>query len=314
MTELEERVESFWQAQLEDWKLAADNHAALANVQTRLIAVDGLYRIVQYNPERIRSSAASTDAAVLQARPCFFCNRLEGQESIPFNQFFDILVNPYPIFEHHLTIPLIQHESQQIFRYIEDMLMLAASLPDYFVFYNGPRCGASAPDHMHFQAARQNCLPFIAHCRQFEIPLHVIHTGQSTTLYRFHTCSPSGFLIASTLLDEAIAAFELVYSELEIKPGDYEPMMNILVWMEDNGIWNIAVFTRRELRPSCFYAEGDANLLISPATVEMAGMFITPREKDFLKVKGEDLKNILSEVCLTGEEMDRITRNIVAKL
>lgn len=314
MTELEERVGSFLQAQLENWKLAGDNHAALSNVQTRMIEVDGLHRFVQFNPERIRSSAASTDVAVLQARPCFFCNRLEGQESIPFNQYFDILVNPYPIFESHLTIPLIQHESQQIFRYIEDMLLLAASLPDYFVFYNGPRCGASAPDHMHFQAARQGGLPFIEHCRSYKLPLSAIHTGQSTTFYRFHTCSPSGFLIASSLLDEAVAAFELVYSELEIKPGDYEPMMNILVWMEDNGIWNICMFPRRELRPSCFYAEGDGNLLISPATVEMAGMFITPREKDFLKVTAEDLKTILSEVSLTEEEMDRVTRNIVARL
>lgn len=314
MTELEERVESFLQAQLEDWKLAGDNHAALSNVRTRLIEVDGLYRFVQFNPERIRSSAASTDVAVLKARPCFFCNRLQDQESIPFNQYFDILVNPYPIFESHLTIPLILHESQQIFRYIEDMLLLAASLPDYFVFYNGPRCGASAPDHMHFQAARQGCLPFIEHCRNFKLPLHPIHTGQSTTLYRFHTCSPSGFLIASSFLEEAVAAFELVYSELEIKPGDYEPMMNILVWMEDTGMWRICMFPRRELRPSCFYAEGDANLLISPATVEMAGMFITPREKDFQKVTAADLKTILSEVSLTDEEMERITRNIMARL
>ena len=308
MNELEERIESLLQGQLKEWKLAGDNHAALSTVQTRTIEVDGQMRIIQFNPERIRSSTASTDRESLQARSCFFCNRANGQESVHFDQYFDILVNPYPIFENHLTIPLVLHKSQQIFKYFEEMVLIAEYLPSYFVFYNGPFCGASAPDHMHFQAGKQGSLPIIEHCRNVHKSL--IYTGIKTTLYRLLNYRPSAFLICSTLMEEAILAFERVFRELEIKPGQYEPMMNVLAWKEDESIWNICIFPRRELRPSCFYAEGEANLLISPATVEMSGLFITPLEKDFRKVTAADLETILNEVCLTDEEMAEIARNI----
>lgn len=308
MTEFEKRVDYFLEKQLKDWKRAGDHHAALPNVRTRTVWVDGQSRVIQFNPERIRSSAASIDKAALQARPCFFCNRETEQESILFDRNFEILVNPYPIFENHLTIPLRHHDKQQIFRYFTEMLRIAVSLPGYFVFYNGPRCGASAPDHMHFQAGKKGGLPVVNHCR--DVRKILIRAGKRTGIYRLAGYRPSVFLIVSASMEEAVSAFEHIYRELKIKPGEYEPMMNVLVWTDDNGKWNICIFPRRELRPSCFYAEGEAKILISPATVEMSGLFITPLEKDFRTVTATDLENILDEVCLTGEEMDKIGRNI----
>lgn len=308
MNELRERVEDLLDEQIRDWELVRTNTYALASLKTRNLYIGGFPVLLQFNPERIRSSAAKTDTASLQARPCFFCHRSKEQYSIDYNDAFEILANPYPISSGHLTIPLKWHEDQQILPYYEDMLWLAHELQDYAVFYNGPKCGASAPDHMHFQAMELGNLPIEVNYKKAS--KGIVWEGRDTVLYVLYDFMASAFVLISGDLHEADYAFKQLYAQLEIKEGDSEPMMNVVTWMDED-TWISCIFPRKELRPSCFYAEGDANILISPATVEMAGLFITPLEKDFEKVTPEDLETILREVSISEEEKNEIVRKII---
>lgn len=307
MNDLERKVEALLDSQKRDWKLARENYASLSNVQTRYFRDNDRTTVLQFNPERIRSSAAKIDKASLQARPCFFCHRPEEQKGVVYDDAFEILVNPYPIFEDHLTVPLRRHERQQIRPYYRKMLDIASELPGYALFYNGPRCGASAPDHMHFQAGRRSDFPFVRDWLSF--PKQIIWETERTGFYVTAGHIPACFIFESRDREEAKAVFDLLYDRLPVKPGDYEPMMNVLAWKEE-GVWVTGVFPRRELRPSCYYAEGEANILISPATVEMAGLFVVPLEKDFEKVTFADLETIWKEVSITEEEKNALVRKI----
>lgn len=307
MNDLVQQIDLLLLYQKQDWKLARENYASLANVQTRYFQDDYRTTVLQFNPERIRSSAAKIDKESLQARPCFFCHRPEEQKGVTYNDAFEILVNPYPIFEDHLTVPLRWHEKQQIRPYFGDMLDLTSDLPGYALFYNGPKCGASAPDHLHFQAGRKEEFPVVRNWQN--IPKQVVWESERTGFYASSGHLPVSFFLVSENKGEAIAVFELFYDLMPVKPDDYEPMMNLLVWQEEDA-WITCIFPRRELRPSCYYAEGDANILISPATVEMAGLFVVPLEKDFKKVTFADLEKVWKEVSITEEEKNELIRKI----
>lgn len=311
MNELEERVERLLQEQSETWDLVQTNYNALANVQTRVLQINGRPVELQLNKERIRSSAANVDAKSLQARPCFFCNRPEKQSSTWYMNDFEILVNPYPIFEDHLTIPLIGHEKQTILPYYEDLLSLASDLPGFVVFYNGPACGASAPDHMHFQAAKKGSLPI--EWNYEKTPKGIVWEGKHASLYAFTECLPSAFMLESTDMSEAVDIFHRLCAQMETKEGEDGPRMNVVCWVDGN-FWCTIIYPRAVSRPACFFAEGEANILISPAAVEMAGLFVVPLEKDFLKVTAADLAAILKEVSITEEEQKTIIRKFIAGL
>jgi len=260
--------------QLANWKLARENYLALEQVETKTLFVDGYEYKVQFNPARIVSSAAKVDAQSIRERKCFLCaeNRPPEQKGILFNELYTILVNPYPIFPRHLTIPAIDHTPQRITARFGDMLDLAQQLDDYVVFYNGPKCGASAPDHFHFQAGSKGFLPI----------------GKNRELQNIIN-------IESNNKDELLDRFQQIYYSLPLMPVDDEPMMNILAWYE-SAQWIVCIFPRKKHRPACYSAEGDANLLISPAAVDLGGVFITPLEKDFLKITAKDISQILNEV------------------
>ena len=215
MNELRERVEDLLDNQIRDWELVRTNTYALASLKTRYLWIRDFPVILQFNPERIRSSAAKTDTASLQARPCFFCHRTEEQYSIDYNDAFEILANPYPISSGHLTIPLKWHEDQQILPYYEDMLWLAHDLQDYAVFYNGPKCGASAPDHMHFQAMERGNLPIEMNYKKAS--KGIVWEGRNTVLYVLYDFMASAFLLISSDLREADYAFKQLYAQLETK-------------------------------------------------------------------------------------------------
>lgn len=307
MNDLEQQIDLLLLCQKQDWKLARENYASLANVQTRYFREDYRTTVLQFNPERIRSSAAKIDKASLQARPCFFCHRPEGQKGVTYNDAFEILVNPYPIFEDHLTVPLRWHERQQIKPYYGDLLDIVSDLSGYAFFYNGPKCGASAPDHMHFQAGRKEEFPVVRNWLNFR--KRVVWERGRTSLYASSGLLPVCFILVSGDRNEAAAVFGLLYDRMPMGPEDYEPMMNVVAWREDD-VWITCIFPRRELRPSCYYAEGDANILISPATVEMAGLFVVPLEKDFKKVTFADLEKVWEEVSITEDEENELIRKI----
>lgn len=285
------------------WDLARINYAALEKVQTRNLKVNGYEVALQFNPERIRSSGAKIDKQSLAARPCFLCekNRPGNQQWVDFGEEYQIIINPYPIFKEHLTIPIRSHQKQQIKGRYGDMLLLAEALSDFIVFYNGPKCGASAPDHMHFQAGNKGLLPVEQNWLQAK--KEEVWTYRSATLYALKHFLQPMFVLVAEEKDDAVFLFEHLYDLLEILSGEYEPMMNLLTWYEACK-WITCLYPRKRLHPACYHAEGDAKILISPATVEMAGIFIAPLEKDYLKVTVEDLQGILSEVCVSEEEMN----------
>jgi len=248
--------------------------AAKPLVKIKTLDVNGHLYKVQFNPARIVSSAAKVDPESIRERKCFLCseNRPPEQKGVPFKGQYTILINPYPIFPRHLTIPSLEHMPQLIAPRFGDMLDLAQELDDYVVLYNGPKSGASAPDHFHFQAGNKGFLP-IENDRNWENVIRIESGNKQEMLNRF----------------------QQIYESLPLQPDDIEPMLNILTWYE-RGKWTTSVFPRKKHRPACYFAEGDANLLISPAAVDMGGVFITPLEKDFEKITAENVADILEEV------------------
>jgi ATP adenylyltransferase/5',5'''-P-1,P-4-tetraphosphate phosphorylase II len=268
---------------------------------------------VQFNPARIISSAAKVDPETIRVRKCFLCpdNLLPEQKAVPFKEDYIILVNPFPIFPRHLTIPDIQHVDQRILPRIGDMLDLAEALDDLIIFYNGPKCGASAPDHVHFQAGNKGFLP-IENEWKYKKAGEVVDYGKAFLSF-LNDAPRATLVIEAESKDDAIALFKTVYDSMELKQGDDEPMMNVLAWYEERK-WIVCIFPRELHRPSYYYSEGDANILISPASIDMGGVFITPLEKDFDKITAGDIQRILSEVCISPEKFHRLRQRIKERL
>lgn len=282
-------------------------------IRVKEVEVNGCHYKVQFNPARIVSSAAKVDPKSIQERKCFLCpdNLLPGQKGIPFGERYQILENPFPIFPRHLTIPELEHTAQRILPRFGDMLDLAQHLDEYIVFYNGPRCGASAPDHAHFQAGNKGFLPIEQEWKQKKAGRIVEYKG--STLWYLDDSPRTTLVIEATDKEAAMLLFGITYRAMELKPGEDEPMMNVLAWTEAEK-WMVCLFPRALHRPACYIATGDANILISPASVDMGGVFIAPQEKDFEKITANDIASILGEVCLHPVEFRSLIERIKEKL
>lgn len=310
---MKQEIQALIDGQLSSWEMAKNNYEALKQVKVKEVIINGGHYKVQFNPARIVSSAAKVDTKSIQERKCFLCpaNLPEVQKGIPFNGHYQILVNPFPIFPKHLTVPELEHVDQRILLRFEDMLDLAAVADDYVVFYNGPKCGASAPDHAHFQAGNKGFLTIETEWQQkkgakiAELP--------GGTLWALDDYPRATLAIEATSKVDAMTLFGVIYGAMELKSGEEEPMMNVLAWVE-NDKWIVCVFPRDKHRPACYTAEGDANILISPASVDMGGVFITPLEKDFDKITADDIADILSEVCLNPADFGKLIERITERL
>lgn len=306
-----QQVERLLVDQCESWKLAKDNFSALETVESKIFESDSINFIVQFNPSRIRSSAAKVDAKSIQERKCFLCaNHLPAeQKGVLFGKDMHntahnylILVNPFPIFNKHLTIPDIEHTDQLVRERVGDMLLLAEELNDYVIFYNGPKCGASAPDHMHFQAGNKCFMPLE---RDFEAIKNdreiTIKSSEGVTVSTLTGIDARTFIFKGESKDAIENEFKKFYDQFAaLTPEEAEPMMNILA-MKKGTDFVLIVFPRKLHRPSQYFAEGEDNLLISPASVDLGGVFITPQEKDFKKIKLDDIKSIISQITITDE-------------
>lgn len=299
------KIRELFCSQLEKWELARTNYKALEKVKSRDFSFGDFSIRVQFNPARILSSAAKVDAKSIQERKCFLCpqNLPVEQEGIPFGTDYQILVNPYPIFPEHFTIPTYSHVDQLIVNRYGDMLDLAKCLGEYTLFYNGPKCGASAPDHAHFQAGIKGFLPIEKDI--WSITKEEIHKSEGLTIYAAKEYLRNFFLLEATNKDNAVIFFKKLHALLDWNDGDKEPMMNILCWYEEDKYYS-CIFPREKHRPDCFFAEGDDNLLISPAAVDLGGVFITPLEKDYDKITAKDIEAILKEICISKEKMQAI--------
>ena len=306
MINLNNQLKSLLTEQKENWELARTNFAGLKTVRTKSFNFGDFEVKVQFNPARIVSSGAKVDAKTIAERKCFLCteNRPAEQTAVDAGDYL-VLVNPFPIFPEHFTIPRKEHVDQQIKPYFADMLVLAEALDDYLIFYNGPRCGASAPDHMHFQAGTKDFLPLVNDYKRLkDTHAQLLVESENFQLFNFNNYLRTVYCIESTDVESAKDAFEKLYTHfqqislLALPKGEgAEPMLNIVCTFED-GKWFTFVLPRKTFRPWQYTAEGEQQLLVSPATVEMCGIFITPIEAHFEKITKEDVESILEQVSL----------------
>ena len=309
---IQNQVNELFDQQLSVWEMARNNFEGLKTVQIREFDFDGFAVKVQFNPARMVSSGAKVDAKTIAERKCFLCaaNRPEVQRGIEWRDY-DILINPFPIFTRHLTIPRREHVDQRIVPYISDMFDLARELTDFVVFYNGPKCGASAPDHMHFQAGNADFLPLVSDYFALKAK------GQCTMLnsqfaidgvdvYTIDNYLRVVYCLEATDAEALKAAFMKLYNSW-VKDEDVEPMMNVVCLYRQStvdsqqtadGKWYLFVIPRGAFRPWQYTAEGDAQLLVSPATVEVSGLFITPVKEHFERITKEDVVDILTQCTI----------------
>lgn len=296
MNKLNAQIKFLFHEQVSNWELARVNYEDLKTVRTKTFSFGDFDVKVQFNPARIISSGAKVDAKTITERKCFLCaeNRPSEQNGIQLGNY-TLLVNPFPIFPEHFTIPHKKHIAQQIKGYFVDLLELAKVLNDYVVFYNGPKCGASAPDHLHFQSGTKNFLPLVSDYKRLKIThTELLDEGVNYQMFRLKNYLRTVYCIESDNIQSAQNLFENLYIEWQAEKTD-EPMMNIVCSFED-GIWYTFILPRAAFRPWQYTAEGDQQLLISPGTVEISGIFITPIESHFERITKEDVVSILEQV------------------
>jgi hypothetical protein len=307
------KIKELIRSQMQHWDLAMNNYRGLQMVKTQRVQLTGGRMIkVQFNPERIRSSAAKVDAKSIQQRACFLCaeNRPAQQKGLAFGDDFTILINPYPIFPEHLTIVNNKHTLQQIAPNFRQMLALARELNEFTLFYNGPKCGASAPDHFHFQAGTKGFMPVEEDFRSGKYT-HLAAEEKGAKLYQWKDYHCGVITFQGDASQIIVELFERLHRYLHAyHPDEIEPMLNVLAYFEKES-WIVHVFPRILHRPLCYFEEGEKQILISPASVDMGGVFITPREEDFEKISAVDLENILEQVCLKPQDTECAIRDML---
>jgi ATP adenylyltransferase/5',5'''-P-1,P-4-tetraphosphate phosphorylase II len=307
----------FTGTQIQTWPLAAANFRGLEKVEERSFQFDGFQVKIQFNPERMRSSVAKTDKQSIAERKCFLCNenRPLEQNAIAFGDQFLILVNPFPIFRNHFTISSNTHIDQRFIPNAKSLLELSNAMEGFTVFYNGPECGASAPDHLHFQAGESSFMPITEEYEQLKKNSgRQLFSGAETQVWAFDHYLRKMISIETSSMEEGLKVINVYYSHFQtMQPEKMEPMMNVLCSFT-NGKWIIHLFPRKAHRPSQFFKEGIKQILISPGSVDFGGVFITPRREDFDKFTKEDIVDVLSQVCLNQEPFQELTEKISADL
>ena len=296
-------VEDFFQSEKKNWTEAANRYEALSGVQTRTLPFGGVEGElnVQWNPARMVSTGADVSKQALQKRPCFLCdsNRPAEQHALPVMQQYQLLLNPFPILPKHFTIPTREHTPQTIKGRFQDLFRMSQQMPDYMIFYNGPICGASCPDHMHLQAGSRGIAPLERDWNRIYEPA-LKPFAKDISLLTDYACPV--LVIHTAEMTKAQECFERIYDALPMHEGETEPRMNIVCWKQDEEVITL-VFPRSQHRPACYFAQGDEQLLISPGALDMCGLLITPREQDFRKLTPQKASAILQEVSLNVSDI-----------
>ena len=277
------------------------NYQALSGVEVKDMTIDSFPAKLFFNPARVRSVMADVSPEALQQRACFLCpdgveeHQLTHNWDSPTGHTYYIRVNPFPIFSPHFTVSSSVHERQELLPHLEAMLHLAQQLPEMTIFYNGPMCGASAPDHMHFQAVPRHSLPIEDHFSTNYANAILVQESDLQT----HLAAVKKVLAMGTIPEEASQTGSLTAGASHAE--EYEPRWNIVSWYEpaSSPKFNTIVFFRKESRPQCFFAPEEERILFSPATVEMAGIGIVANRESFDRLTPSKLRNIISEVADT---------------
>ena len=315
-------IERFFDRQLKDWPDARLRYEQLSDcVQKNMVVDDGIRLSAQHNPNRILSTGAKVDAKTISNRPCFLCdiNRPSAQSCLPVLKKYHFLLNPFPILPQHYTISLRHHHPQLIYNYYEDMMEMAFMFDNLFFFYNGALCGASAPDHMHFQAGTRGVVPLERDWddlyrfnrsilwpiseKEYLEAMEIEGIAKDTGVFslRGYVC-PALIIITRTPHANKVL-FDRVLNSLPTTEGQQEPMMNIMAWKQSSKVDGTdrlvsIIIPRSKHRPDCYFMEGDKQILVSPGALDMGGLLITPREEDFTKMNSELAKEIIQECAL----------------
>jgi len=302
----------FFKRQLERWTDARQRFRDLSDVAVRELGLGNYFATVQYNPARIRSTAANIDQRSIAERPCFLCEKNRPAEQLvkAAGSRFEILVNPYPILPVHFTIAARKHQPQRILGNYGVFYKLLDEYPEMTIFYNGPESGASAPDHLHLQAGMGVALPLQTSWQRLSRELEVVvNEDENEGLYIVSDYFCPAFLIRTRRKESGERLFKRLYQALPLLPESPEPQMNIVGWRNGED-YLMVVFPRRQHRPACYYAEGEQQLLISPGALDMAGLVITPRKEDFDQLSSERLQEVYNEVSISAEEMEAVISRI----
>ena len=298
-------ISRFFNRQLEVWTDARHRFRDLKHVETRQFS-DQLK--LQWNPARIVSTGAKIDKKTLGERPCFLCdkNRPKEQMSKQIDEKFHLLVNPFPILPVHFTIPARKHQPQLIYKNYGEMHRFISLHSDLMVFYNGPKCGASAPDHLHFQAGTNGILPLQTNWQRLSRNLtDVISLNDEEKISVVRDFIVPAFVIISKSAESDEALFRRLYKAMPQRGDETEPMMNIISWRKGEEFISV-VIPREKHRPEAYFAEGDAQFVVSPGALDMSGLIITPREEDFRKLTEEKALSLLQECGVSEEKMNAI--------
>ncbi len=299
------------ESQKQTWTQLADGYKSLETIKVKTFYFDGFRIKAQFNPGRIISSSAKVDAASIKERKCFLCpeNLPIEQKGIPYDKRYLILANPFPIFPEHFTIPDVKHTPQKIDGNIGGLLNLSKDISgNYMAFYNGPKCGASAPDHFHFQAGNKNFMPigddFHQLINEYGEVLkeneNFILTAVDDGLRKFISMESFDYSLLVDLFDKFYKNYSLLVNSGE------EPMMNILSYFEEKSGWRLIIFLRNKHRSSHYFSEGEKNILLSAASVDLGGVCIFPLEKDFDKITKEQLAEVFKEISISDKLFELI--------
>ena len=304
-------ISRFFNRQLEVWTDARHRFRDLKHVETRQFS-DQLK--LQWNPARIVSTGAKIDKKTLGERPCFLCdkNRPKEQMSKQIDEKFHLLVNPFPILPVHFTIPARKHQPQLIYKNYGEMHRFISLHSDLMVFYNGPKCGASAPDHLHFQAGTNGILPLQTNWQRLSRNLtDIISLNDEEKISVVRDFIVPAFVIISKSAESDETLFRRLYKAMPQRGDETEPMMNIISWRKGEEFISV-VIPREKHRPEAYFAEGDTQFVVSPGALDMSGLIITPREEDFRKLTEEKALSLLQECGVSEEKMNAIIAKLKA--
>ena len=302
-------ISRFFNRQLEKWDDARHRFRDLKHVETKKLSEEVR---LQFNLARIVSTGAKIDKKTLGERPCFLCdkNRPKEQMSQQIDERFQLLVNPFPILPVHFTIPARKHQPQAIYKNYGEMHRFLSLHSELMVFYNGPKCGASAPDHLHFQAGTSGILPLQANWQRLSRNLtDIISLNDEEKIAVVRDFIVPAFVIISKSEESDETLFHRLYKSMPMRGDETEPMMNIIAWRKGDEYISV-VIPREKHRPEAYFAEGDAQVMVSPGALDMSGLIITPREEDFHKLTEESATTILQECGISTEKMNCIVTKL----
>ncbi|HVN89798.1 MAG TPA: DUF4922 domain-containing protein [Candidatus Binataceae bacterium] len=291
-----DRVEALFQRQLHGWPLLARGVESLTSAEQRIVRIDWYEVYLRHIPHRVVSTTAAVDPASVAKRPCFLCaqNLPPEEEGLAFGEDLVIYCNPFPIVQKHLTIADREHTPQRIAERFDRMLDLAAALDGYFVIYNGPECGASAPDHLHFQAGLRKDLPIIRDTAQLN-SLAVTNYGRRLLIFHDNDYR--------RLIDTLARATEVLE---QVTCKGPEPLINVAALYAD-GRWTVYLFPRGKHRPEVFHT---GELTVSPATIDLCGILVVSMRRDFEKISGDRVAAIFDEVSLPVDQFEEVAKRL----